>query len=122
MNNQNNSQSQNNDSWFNLDFTSMLQSCGCLARDNPAQQLDSHSSTSRRKLIQNADGGFEYESLSQASQEWVDLDFDSVNFDNRQTAGTNNPQTFDDFETKNPIDFDCKIQLYFRHVIIHFKI
>jgi len=120
MNNQSNNQSKD-DSWFNLDFTSMLQSCGCLARDAPAK-LDSNSSNmSRRKLVQNADGGFEYESLSQASQEWVDLDFDSVNFDNRQTAGTNNPQTFDDFETKNPIDFDCKIQLYFRHVIMFFK-
>jgi len=108
MNNQPQAQTSNNDSWFNLDFTSMLQSCGCLARDT-ATKLESRSQSSnmsRRKLVQNDEGGYEYESLSHASQDWVDLDFEGLNQDGRATYHTNNPHTFDDFETKNPIDFD----------------
>lgn len=109
-------QATNNDSWFNIDFTSMLQNCGCLTRD--AAKLDSRSQSSnmsRRKLVQNEDGGYEYESLSHASQDWVDLDFESFQQDNRQTHYTNthDPQAFDDYVTTHPVDFDRNIQLFF---------
>jgi len=97
-----------NSGWFSTDFSSFFKNCGCGGRDEKESQS---SNMSRKKLLTNDNNNaVENDNLSALSnQDWVDLeDFPVFN-----PADANIGAGFDDYETKDPINFERNISYPF---------
>jgi len=93
-----------NSGWLSSDFSSFFKNCGCGGRDDKESQS---SNMSRRKLLQtNNNNEVENDNRSTISnQDWVDLeDFPVFNPEDLGNG-------LDEYETKDPMNFDRNIFL-----------